>query len=217
MKILYFYIVIFFTYSYSQVIDPALAPAKKDSILIIQKITELEYFINYKVNDEEKNYPLISFDYQEELNSKLESYAQDDLPTQFVSIQIMNINKKDSCIIVDCEILLYNDFQAYDSFFEQIRLKRGESLSFIDFGELESLFLAKCYKSKSMEKKEKLVIENQQLSLSNSSFISKHAIQNPLTYQLDLNLSLNHFQKRLPFIWIKHGKESFTHKAVRVN
>jgi len=35
------------------------------------------------------------------------------------------------------------------------------------------------------------------LFLSNSSFISKHAIQNPLTYQLDLNLSLNQFQKRL--------------------
>ncbi|HQF42778.1 MAG TPA: hypothetical protein PK073_07670 [Ignavibacteriaceae bacterium] len=160
MKILFFYVVILFTYSYSQVIDPAFAPAKRDSIQTILKIAELEYFINYKVNDEENNYPLISFDYQEELNSKLESYTQDDLPTQFVSIQIMNINIKDSYIIVDCEILLYNDFQAYDSFFEQIRLKRGESLSFIDFGELESMFLAKCYKSKSMENKEKLVIEN---------------------------------------------------------
>ncbi len=197
MKILFFYIVILFTYSYPQVIDPTFAPAKRDSIQTILKIAELEYFINYEANDEENNYPLISFDYQEELNSKLESYTQDDLPTQFVSIQIMNINKKDSYIIVDCEILLYDDFQAYDSFFEQIRLKRGESLSFIDFGELESLFLAKCYKSKSMEKKEKLVIENQQLFLSNSSFISKHAIQNPLTYQLDLNLALNQFQKRL--------------------
>ncbi|AFH48139.1 Peptidase S8/S53 subtilisin kexin sedolisin [Ignavibacterium album JCM 16511] len=189
--------ILFVSISYAQVVDPTKAPFRYDSIKINYLFNELEYFINSEGLNQFANYPPITEKYKIELESKIELFPRNYPNPQFVSLQILNINKNDTDIIVNCEVVLYDSFQAYDSFFDQIRLRKDITMLFTDFGKLENLFLDKCFKIKLTALEDKPAIENQQLLLSNNSFISKPAIQNPLIYQLDLNLALNHFQKSL--------------------
>jgi len=197
MKAIIFYIILLFSFNYSQIVDPTLAPVKNDSIQTIQKINELEYYINFSALNPNWRFPSITDRYKKEIDSKIELSSSGSQYSKLISVQILNIVNNGDQIIAERKIIIYNDSQIFDSFLEKIILKREGSLSFNDFGKLESLFLTKYSQFKSNERIDKLVIENQQLFLSNNSFISKHAIQNPLTYQLDLNLSLNQFQKKL--------------------
>lgn len=133
--------------SYAQVVEPTKAPFRYDSIQINYLFNELEYFINSEGLNQFVNFPTITERYKIELESKIEQFPRKCPNSKFASIRILGISKNDTDIIVNCEVVLYDSFQAYDSFFDQIRLRKDITMLFADFGKLENLLLDKCFKN----------------------------------------------------------------------
>ncbi|MCC6253421.1 MAG: hypothetical protein IT276_00745, partial [Ignavibacteriaceae bacterium] len=189
--------IMFFPPCFSQVVSPTYAPTRSDSSQIIIKIGEIENYINNKESYLYNNPPLFIDDAYFKSIDNLDNNSLNKIDElQNVSIQINEISFNEATAKVDCEIFLYTDSGISKTYTENILLKKNKRWTIINLGYLENIFKTK-YQYIKKEISDNPLIENQTILLSPSSFIKKHAIQNPQTYQLDITLTQSQLQKQL--------------------